>query len=694
MGAIHGYNVEILRNGSAVRWKSARVGRSKEKAAVSWSVTLQEPMNISAADTWTIRRGLGGYAQTLVDAATSDKISGEDGFGTATRTVGSSESGGDVLTRNLLEYCIPKTLVYYNPDWLTEDAPTARLIGGIIRYGVLEGWAGALIGTTPPRYYHPRLPGKQFQDTDFQCIPAKSHYDITAHLCGLVGVKLRCNTPNLELIDTCTFEAGTTWYEAMTRNHKIWSPQIELYQGTLYISDVIYGELVPGGPQKLSIGNPAIVSTSFTNAGAGGTLRAAEAKDSLVVTGRKTKNSTSIYDPDPDYTPITLASVSLSADETYTTSFDMEGVLTRKRMDEFKGSFGLPSEKYDIKQIVTHSKVTKYHVSTQRGGKKIRTPVQETTDFIDSGGQTVGRTIVYHYYTAGLRPVYTVEEEYIWTNLPGSAAKDLRLVRCKITDQTQVIRSVNQTLTSEIIEELVMYYETNQGGTTYYTEPVSFADFLRGDATRTVIETNANTTQRTMGMTVHQKKTMIDRASEGVLIKHDFDHDVLSGTTRSNSQVLENPVPFANQPGKDDQFRKEYHTGIGKMIGGYGPCYHAPATINHEDISTDAVANEIARRYFAKNGPQSLGQWTERDSITIKTPVMIPIDTIGFPVTLPSFTQNVNGTNVTVPGGDFTLVAVSESMSCDAKGNIIDDKYEQLLTVQVRPHVTGSLHIQ
>lgn len=675
MGRITGYDAQVLRNGTAIPFRFCKVTRSRDKASISWQIDLADVVNITADDTWTIKRGIGGALQTLVDNGVCENVSGEDGTGTYTRSIRSPSSGSDAFSRLILSLCIPKTLVFFHPDWLDEVAKGAKLDNdGVIRMSNVNGM-GQTIGTT--RFYHDRLPGKDFRDTDFVCIPAKTHQEVSRYLCGLVGAQFFCNVPDLEIVDTNTYASGTAWFEAIVRNLKIWSPDIKTVDTEIRVADVLVETEEDEEPiHKLRIDNPGIISTSWSAAGSGSSTN--EPKDHLIVVGRQSKNTSGVNDPEPDYTPIELTAVPYEIDEEFTEPVSITPVKNKKLMGEYEGTWGTGDEEFQPKPVTLHEKVNRFHVEQKRGTQKKRYLMQEETVMKSEDGEIQGKIVITHYWSKDFRPVYSTEEEYVLCKFPGSDTKELRRLSNKITDQSQVVKSINQALTSELLEEVVLYDENEAEETK--EDPKSYRDVIRQDQSRTMIDVDPDTTQKTLEMTTKTKQSFIDRSSNDMLIKREVEQEVISGAVRFNSQILENPLRDQQSSSKDDQYRKEFYDGAGTYIGTYGPCYHAPTTISHEDITNDTTAAAIAARFFKKYG---VAATSDQYEVVVKTPVPIPIDTVDFPVTIPDFTVVRNGLDVTVPGGDFKLHAVSETMGADGKGNIIEDKYEQVLTLRV-----------
>ena len=127
--------------------------------------------------------------------------------------------------------------------------------------------------------------------------------------------------------------------------------------------------------------------------------------------------------------------------------------------------------------------------------------------------------------------------------------------------------------------------------------------------------------------------------------------------------MLDNPQRDRTKVRGDHIFRKEYFDGPGKVISGYGPCYHPPKTIHHDDIVTEELADKVAARAFARKNIRKNHEWT------VTVPFPLPIESVACLVALPDFPSRINGELVTVPGGDFVLMRVTEDFMFHGRGN-------------------------
>ena len=661
MAAIPGFDIIVTRNGSQVRVKSGSITREAGKLGPSWEITFAEPMDISRSDTWTIKRKAGGRSETLVEDAKATSIGGNDGVGSSTRRV--SGEWGDSGTNVLLEYCVPKTLVFINMNWAKRLWPDAMIFNGMLVHG-----ADYVRGI---RILHSRLPGREIKEGEHECIAGcNSHHACAQYLADLVGYSLEVNTPDIDLIDTYTVPVGTTWRDAIERNFKIWFPVTEVVDNTIVVSDICSDETP--ADQTVRLTNDAIENAALN--------RAAQSSnetqlDHLVITGRKTVDTEELYEENPNFTPTQLSAVQLPVDTTIQTTHDFTAIRNDKSMGDYTGNWGMPGEESARKNLKNQIQTTSYHID-ETTGKKRYIPVNETINTYNADDVEVARTVITYSYSAGLKPIKTVEDEYVHTHLPGTDVKQLHKLRSKVTRQDQFIKPLNLSLTTELVEGVVLYEEQEKDEELYKTDPQIMADLVRSDTAGTAIDSDENTTQRTLEMTLNERSTFISRTHDKILIKRDQDYNRLSEHVKTQSQILENPMRDDGEIRSEHQFRKEYHPdGSGFEILGM-TCYHAPKSIHHDDITTEAIADQIAARAFFRKGTVE-----QNDEWTVTVPVPFLPRSIATTVTLPDYQTRINGDLVTIPGGDYMLRQATESFSFEGEGN---DRAETSLVVRAR----------
>jgi hypothetical protein len=723
-------SVIVTRNGSPVNAVSGSYSLTSGDVFPKWDITLAEPLDVSESDLWSMFLVVEGQTFSRFSNCNATSLGGEDGLGKASRQVSCSMgSSGDALLKALYEYCIPKTLVFINQDWINLFASTARLVDGILRWINPINYLGQ--DTGKPRLFHPRLPGPEVQDSDFECIIGpRTHHDIARYLAGLVGVSLFVNTPNLDLQDTMTISAGTKWIDAITGIFSVWGPEVRTIPSLagnpprIIVSDILSpldGAADIVDCQILEIDNPAVVSVSFTTdgAGIGSSSGNNQIVDAVVVTGRKTKNTTiqilkseetegteptDDEEVPPDYSTRISSIVPRSVDAVFVTSSSDQYV---KDKDE-KGrqindlGFGVPPFDYKLKNV--RETITYMYCSRSEdlsSGKVTWTPIK--TDTVVYGG--TGTILSVHrqknYYGADGRVLVTSEEEYMRCHFPGEKDDQLRLLRKKETDQSRIILPLKVSQTYEEVLEYVLYDEVKKDGEKYRDNPRPLADVIRGDTSRQAIDKSEKTSQRVMWLKTSSRTTTIDRMSENVLMKTDVQHNYLTASTKRQSQILDNPLSKIvpgdpgnpGEPGQQKakttkqevQFQKSFFDGPGRMIGQYGPCYHPPVKVGHDDIVTDEQAWEIARRIFARGKTIFIAGQSEKfrnRRLTVVTPVPIPLDTTSVKVRLGNYVQRVNGSLTNVPGGDFYLKSLHEEWGFGGSGRTPSFSYKQTLSLK------------
>lgn len=658
-------DIIITRNGSPVKVVSGSFSRLGKK----WSVTVAEPMpDLSYTDLWSMSRRVAGRTQTLIENATPLDISGTDGESTPRTIFGTFDS--DILY--LHEYCVPKTTCFCSPSWVMKDLPGARLKDGILKYprATVDGYLAA----EERRVFHPRLPGKEYAETDYQCVFASTHRDIARWLGQQIGYKIESNTPDLTLIDTLTILSGTTWKAAIESIFAIWQANFKVVESEkiIYIMDIVK---TPGGSPRavrsIFIDNPAIVQSSFKK------TRGQENKeiDHLIVIGRKTSATELELDPP----------ISGGQEEGQKVLGDFELVsnldLSRMQLQGQDITFGDPENPLVPKHVQDGVTRSHYKIVQDKGGIQYY-PTSQVTEFFGADG-VVGKTEVYYTYSESWKLIHTVEDEHLICKWPREDNEQLRKLRTKVTYQNPQAKGIDTTSTSETITEAVLFtWNKSSNGEWYRNLSGPLADLLRQNTNVDLIDTRSTSMQDVEFITTHYKGTYIGRETPEVLVKRDFDVAAIPGAARMNSQILENPqqeeIQNLKNVRKDNQFRREYfRTGTGKLIGNV-TCYHPPITITHDDITTDTQAEMIRDRVWAK--AKNLG--VDAVEVTVETPVPLIVEDVTTAIKLPPFKVYVNGVLTTIPGGSYYLKDDQWQFSVDGQGNQVDLKSSQRLTVR------------
>jgi hypothetical protein len=385
----------------------------------------------------------------------------------------------------------------------------------------------------------------------------------------------------------------------------------------------------------------------------------------------------------PNYKAVTVPPKAVSVDLFLKSAFQMENISKYKTLKEFQGKFGSGEEEQDIKHILYTERYLGLHEVVNQDpetGVMVvtrRIPAMEVLSSYDNNG-IVSAVITQHDYSPDLQKIVkTTEKHYFLVNRPYQPNKEFQLLRVKTTLQNYVVKPMNLTLTSELIEDVVLYEEStvNVGGspTVVKSDPKPMIEILR--ANPNAIDKKPREvdkqTQKTLEMTTYWRTTYIDRVDDQTLIKTEVSNNVLAANLpQVNSQVLDNPnkkesASQAKQQAKkkdpkaattttEEQFRREYTNpnAEGAYISGRGPFYHEAKTISHEDIGTEEIAEAIAKRVFARrNMALSDTLW----DITIQIGLPLFLDFAGTKIRLNSFTRKIDGVDVVIPGGDYYL---------------------------------------
>lgn len=689
MAEIPGFTAKVYKNDTEVAFKSFGASFQSGIFGSNWNVDFENPIELNDTDLWSIKIGFAGTTWYLVKNALAEDFGGSDVFKITTNRISSQSLDASTNKDVLNNYGIPKTLVFINPAWLKRANPSAFIDGttGIVKTG--------LMNTGRPqdskRYFHDRIPGKQFEENedgtyDFQCYYAQSHHDIAQKLCSLIGAKLKTNVPDVPLIDTCTFNSGTKWFDCIKQNFLIWSPNIGVYIDQDGITNVVIEDIKGGQEidigafQFLDIDNPAITSLNRKNT----RPKADNLVDHVVVIGRKTEDTIiRAEDEEPDYTPVEIPAKEFDADFWVRTSSRTENIDKYKQMGSYDGDFGYGDDKWTVYPILLTEKWIGLH-SYKDGNKLRRIPVEERLLGYDANG-LVSKVETKHYYSESKQKIVRSEESHFFkTNLPGTDRKNMEKLRVKTTSQEHYVKPLNLSLTAEMIEDIVLYNEvvvTIEGSpTTVRDDPKSLIEILRQNPN--FIDPNPSTTQKVMEMTTYYKSTHINRCDDYTLIKTDVANNILSkNLPQVNSQVLDSPQKDEPEETKEDNiFRREYKDpkSNGLMVQGRGPFYRPAKTIKHDDISTDSLAEQLVERVWLR---KNLAASASVMDVVIQAPMPIPLDFTACTVRLSDFTKNVNGQNVTVSGRDYFLKQVEFRVSHNSNGNQIKIDFQENLTV-------------
>lgn len=645
---------EITKNGNPVNWTSVSFRREADAVAPGWSIEIAGPEQILTTDQFTIKYGVGADLETVVENATPTTISEDDPLNEPTRTVSGQSEATD-----LLDYCIPTSLVFANSVWITEVLPGAAVIDGILK------WSETI------RVYHPRLPGTDVKSDEFEVITdCYSHHDIGHWLASQLGMKLVVNTPDLELLDTCTFEAGMTWFDAIKRNFQIWSPDIRVVGDEIQILDVGGEDSALPGAQTMTFTNDAIevVSRSDTTQGS------RDALDHVIVEGRAKRFTILEWPEEESWEILDPPTNTLSSDEVKDYEDRYGNITGCRQMGHFTGEFGEDEDEFTVEYLGTISHHEEYHVEESEDRTKKRKIIAKEiiTQSLEDGTDISKKTTTY-YYDNDFRPSGESIKYEGLVQMPGDSEKSWQTLGWHHVRISRFKGSNRIALTKEMEEKLVMYDFDEENN--LKLNPYPLPDLARLDKSRTAISKDSDTTFDTLEMTTNMKVTKVSRVDFETLKQDISDYDVLSGTVKFHTQFLENPLrDELDQTNFNRPFRRSFFNGSGQTIGSY-TCYHSPRTIKHDDITTEAQMQLIADRAFARYGDQNM-------KLELTTPLPLPLRAVGYSVILPAMEYDVFGATTTIPGGTYVLDAMDVSISNNGSGNAYAFEVETNLTVR------------
>lgn len=614
------------RNGDPLPITSAQFSRSYGQGTINWEIVTPIPLDDidTSTDTYSLSLSVAGKTwYRFADCVATDVSLDESDTDGGTTISGTH----NLYNADLLYYCAPKTIVFVNQEWLNNTFGDWTTIDGVLRYKHPRITGGRLL--------HPRLPGKEFDSSmlDFK-VGQWTHHGIAKYLANLLGFDVVVTTPDMPIVDTFTIASGTAWFDAIKTNFTMWGANIQIMPaaGTgrpvIYILDVINssGGITPVG--SITIDPASVDSISHTAADSGDSSNII---DHCIVIGRSGPEN--ILSEQPDLTPRRIPKFNWSPNCTLVNEAKTGDILSKREKPDYSGSFGTGDDAYTVTPVQTiRSTQERYRGADATKGQH-DVLLKETVDTIDSNGQVVHRVQTEHFYSQDFQPVGSVEREFIYTNLPGGSSQSLVEAKIKTTDQEYYVAGLKLAMTTEMIQEQVIYDQVKSGSSTYKDNPNPLQAIKRIDRTRTFVDKSNKTNQHVMWMTTHFSRTFIDRSSDGTLLKRKIDYDVLAGTAKMDSQILQNPDPEVDKS-TGDAFRREYFDGTPVTIGGY-ECRRKSTTITHQDISTDEIAEALKDRAFYRRS-------ADIRSMTVKTSLPIPIGTIPIKVVVNELPREVN----------------------------------------------------
>lgn len=640
---IEDFDARVYRNDSEITFARYSFSRTSDNVAPSWQIDLGYPINLNEDDTWSISRGWGGDTYTLIENEKARQTSSRDGFGSASRSV-----SGQAEATDLLEYCIPKTLVFINDAWLNSKFASAEIRDNIVKVESLGG--------TYTRVYHPRLPDESVGDDDFYCISGQnSHHSIGSYLAGIVGYDLRVNTPDIDLVDTFTVPSGTSFFDAIKSNFTIWQPDIQVIDNdiekAIYITDVLTEDGELDDAQIITLSNSAIKSVSRDDS-EGNKERIV---DHVIVTGRTLVNTLLIWPQDNALEVETVPLVSLIEDNYHEYTIDYSDVMSEAA--DIVKTYGSGDSQFTTEDINT-TNVKEYWHEDEVTGEKITCRSIVTTY---QGATMKSRRTEQFYFGPDKRPAGSIIEEEARVRYPGNETPQWKTIRTIRNLQHQFIKGVKKGLSSTIEEGLVVYEEDSEGNK---LSPVPLHELLLQDKGRDLVDQDPDTAQDAWEQTYRVVSYHVGREDTRSLALWKLEYDVLADHMDFDHEFLENPLSNQNLKQDEDRVPRqwEFKDGAGALLTPFGAAYHPPVRISHEDIVDSATAGAVADRVFYRKN-------TYRETLRIDLNVPLPVLTLPFLVEVPSFEWTVNGESVTVSGGEYVCRGVSESVSYQGRSD-------------------------
>lgn len=669
MPEIDNLEVQVLRNGVDILFASITLNRDGNHLVPSWQITLPHPILLNASDTWTIKRGLTGAIDIVINEEFASAVNFEDGLRTYTRTIsGTGTNSADSPSNDLLTRCIPKTIVFVDQEWLELVSPGATIKDSIL-WTRLD-FVGMSTAPQLYRLYHPRLPGREIDNDQFECYVGNwSHVDVARWLAAKSGLNFYSNLPDtLRVQATYTVQSGTTIYDAIKGPLQIWQPSFILDGDTFYALDVLSDTNDIPDIQTMVLGNNAIGTVTEAN-----NYRDAQKRiDHIIVTGRKLRNTLSVPTPDESLTQsFTIDEVQdvyliPNSVRTYPMTFGGVHFDQYKRPDCYQGPWESGDDQFTAQGIGKVLITEKDYVDSSRNIKK---RVSETVDTYRDDGVPVHRLHKTYFYGPDLQATGNLEMEWANARLPAETNPALRLVKIHGVAHFNWIKELKRSLTKEFIEELVLYDVTAEGDK---LSPIPLLTGMRSDYTRTLVEKEKDTFQAVSWARTHEIFEKLDRDDRGLLEVKKFDFDRIAGVVKLIPQTLQNPNR-AQTSSSDELFRREYfREGAGQVVGSWGLCWKAPTTVNHENICTDLVAEQLRDRYFAR------GQ-NDKKMLSVKLLVPVPLRALNFLVRLPDVNYTVDDVPVTISGGDYVMKSDSERIEFQKGGKL---NYDRTLTLK------------
>lgn len=643
-------------NGSPIPMQAYSYTRNADELNGSWSITLPEPREISSTDLFTLERSASGGNQTLFSNQYPDSIREEDGKQWTRRISGKIEGA-------TFDYEVAPTLdiYFYNAAWLTKAVPT----GWTIKDGAIYHQS-----TDPSfpaqRVYGSGFPHKSLPDGSFLCVATyRTHHGVANYLAQELGITLFTNTPDIEIQRVMKVPANQSYWNAIKNIFSLWNPHYQVIPDgdsiRLEVLDVFNEENPEQVSGRINITNTVIESVSASIQ----EQREQKIIDHVIIKGAKGVSTTIDMREHQGGSlgEVRLTASSLPEDHKITVVKDASNVRQRKVMGEYTGNVGEKNNERELKQVdkVEHNRY--YHEDPSDPANWIL--VRSESIFYADDGTKLSRKETRHKFSSeaqGFKPVFSQEKLYTLYNRPGTTRAIFDLVRVKTSDQTNVITSLNLALSTEMIEEKVLF-EVKEDKDNPEIKYRPFYTPLVEAIQNNLIQPSSKTKQEIEEMTTWTATMSVSRETEGILVQEREEYNRLTGAIEADSQIISDPMNSSSAPSakEENQYHKEFYSGSGP--------YRPAVIIEHPDIADDVLATNIANRAFARSG-------TEKRDLDVRLNVIIPLQTTALWCGLPDLSVQVATTGgyspLNISRGTYILVGTTErgSASNDGKLNV------------------------
>ena len=542
-------------------------------------------------------------------------------------------------------------------------------------------YKNALLQGSNQRIFGDGLPAKDQPPGSFQCVVLSSpgHYTIASYLARALGCAFYSNCPFISLKRVFRVPADKGAVAAIVELYRLWQPTVHYRSKkggavVLEVLDAAQSNPSTDQPQQYSLGPSSFEVMNFSKSN----QVANPIIDHVVIKGAKSKSLNSLPNYGAGLTPIVLPEVPLPETRTVSWTDNWDKSVAAKGFGDYSKGWG---KKGVTKSRPVPNKVTRteyyYEDPNDRTNWVLLREVNETVSTKDGVIHVIERK---HKYAAGFQPIRTIEEEKMLTGWPGRPDKQVRLVSRKITDQSHILDGLKRSLAQELQEGLVVVNEVKptDGSPSYYTGATTIVQAQQQNK----ISTAPNTTQKVIEMTIKQRQVTVSRVTAGMLSQFTLDFDGLTGTTKTASQIVKDPMK-SNVEREETQFYAEFSRGSGK---------NKAVVVEHPDIADLTTANMVAERVFARSSVQK-GELTLKllaplaiaaAAFTVKiadTEVSArTVTTTGLPVSnadvpsngAPSMGYSISSAgsegNSKIQGGVYSGVSVSESLRMTSTG--------------------------